>query len=52
VSIEEAARIDGAATLRTFWSVALPLARNGFLTVSSVIFLVSLGEFLYGITGR
>jgi multiple sugar transport system permease protein len=30
--------------------VALPLARNGFLTVSSVIFLVSWGEFLYGIT--
>lgn len=50
ISIEEAARIDGAATLRSFWSVALPLARNGFLTVSSVIFLVSWGEFLYGIT--
>jgi len=50
VAIEEAARIDGAATLRTFWSVVLPLARNGFLTVSAVIFLVSWGEFLYGIT--
>jgi ABC-type glycerol-3-phosphate transport system permease component len=49
-AIEEAARVDGAGTIRTFRSVALPLARNGFLTVSSVIFLVSWGEFLYGIT--
>jgi multiple sugar transport system permease protein len=50
VSIEEASRIDGARTLRSFFSVALPLARNGVLTVSAIIFLVSWGEFLYGIT--
>ncbi|MFF2051241.1 carbohydrate ABC transporter permease [Leifsonia sp. NPDC058194] len=50
ISIEEAVRIDGARTLRTFFSVALPLARNGVLTVSAIIFLVSWGEFLYGIT--
>jgi multiple sugar transport system permease protein len=50
VSIEEAGRIDGARTLRAFFSVALPLARNGVLTVSAIIFLVSWGEFLYGIT--
>jgi len=50
VSIEEAARIDGAAVLRSFRSVALPLARNGVLTVASIVFLVSWGEFLYGIT--
>nr|BFE57795.1 carbohydrate ABC transporter permease [Dactylosporangium thailandense] len=49
-AIEEAARVDGGSTIRTFWSVALPLARNGILTVSSVIFLVSWGEFLYGMT--
>ncbi|GAA1938448.1 carbohydrate ABC transporter permease [Agromyces allii] len=50
VSIEEASRIDGAGTLRGFVSVALPLARNGVLTVSAIVFLVSWGEFLYGIT--
>lgn len=49
-SIEEAGRIDGAGTMRSFLSVALPLARNGVLTVSAIIFLVSWGEFLYGIT--
>lgn len=49
-SIEEASRIDGARTLRAFFSVALPLARNGVLTVTAIIFLVSWGEFLYGIT--
>ena len=50
LAIEEAGRIDGARTLRAFFSIALPLARNGILTVSAIIFLVSWGEFLYGIT--
>lgn len=50
VSIEEAARIDGAAVMRSFRSVALPLARNGVLTVAAIVFLVTWGEFLYGIT--
>lgn len=50
ISIEEAGRIDGAGTLRAFFGIALPLARNGVLTVTAIIFLVSWGEFLYGIT--
>ena len=50
VAVEEASTIDGAGSLRAFFSIALPLARNGVLTVSSIIFLVSWGEFLYGIT--
>ena len=50
LSIEEASRIDGARTLRAFFSVALPLARNGVFTVTAIVFLVSWGEFLYGIT--
>lgn len=49
-SIDEAARIDGARTLRSFFSIALPLARNGILTVTAIVFLVTWGEFLYGIT--
>ena len=35
-------------TLRAFFSVALPLARNGIFTVTAIVFLVSWGEFLYG----
>jgi ABC-type sugar transport system, permease component len=49
-SLEEAGWIDGAGALRSFFSIALPLARNGILTVAAIIFLVSWGEFLYGIT--
>lgn len=50
IPIEEASTIDGAGTFRSFFSIALPLARNGVLTVTSIIFLVSWGEFLYAIT--
>lgn len=50
VAIEEAGLIDGARSVRAFFSIALPLARNGVLTVTAIIFLVSWGEFLYGIT--
>lgn len=49
-SIDDAGRIDGARTLRSFFSIALPLARNGVLTVTAIVFLVTWGEFLYGIT--
>jgi len=48
--IEEAALIDGARSWRQFFSIALPLARNGILTVTAIIFLVSWGEFLYAVT--
>lgn len=50
LAIEDAAHMDGARMVRAFVSVALPLARNGILTVGSIVFLVSWGEFLYGIT--
>jgi len=48
-ALEEAALIDGAGTMRTFWSVALPLARNGLATVGTLIFLLAWGEFLYAV---
>lgn len=49
-SLKEAGCIDGAGPIRGFFAIALPLARNGQLTVTAMIFLVSWGEFLYGIT--
>src|SRR3954469_19111765 len=49
-AIEEAALIDGARSWRQFFSIALPLARNGIFTVTAIIFLVSWGEFLYAVT--
>ncbi len=42
----DAARIDGAGAWRTFWSIALPLARNGVVVVAIVNFVGVWGEFL------
>ncbi|PPH44114.1 hypothetical protein C5D09_13890 [Rathayibacter sp. AY1C9] len=48
-AIEEAASIDGAGRLRTFFAVVVPIVRNGMATVGSLIFLVAWGEFLFAI---
>ena len=38
VSIEEAARMDGASIFRTFWSVVLPMARPALITLTILSF--------------
>ena len=43
--LEEAARIDGAGTLRVFWQVMLPLARPMTATVTLLTFIWSWNEF-------
>ncbi|GAA4892042.1 carbohydrate ABC transporter permease [Tessaracoccus lubricantis] len=48
-ALEEAAQIDGANLVRTFWSVVLPIARNGVFTVGTLVFLLAWGEFLYAV---
>lgn len=50
MSLEESGALDGAGVFRTFWSVVLPLARNGVLTVGSITFLLAWGEFLYAVS--
>jgi multiple sugar transport system permease protein len=45
VSIEEAARIDGAGIWRTYWYVALPITRAGVLTLTILSFQSSWNEF-------
>ena len=45
VSVEEAARIDGAGTFRTFWSVVLPTVRPGLITLTILSFQSSWNEF-------
>ncbi|MCB2177942.1 MAG: carbohydrate ABC transporter permease [Actinomycetales bacterium] len=47
--LEEAGALDGASVLRTFWSIVLPVARNGVYTVGTLIFLLAWGEFLYAV---
>ncbi|WP_249713800.1 carbohydrate ABC transporter permease [Rhizomonospora bruguierae] len=45
MSVEEAARIDGAGVFRTFWSVVLPMARPALITLTILSFQGSWNEF-------
>lgn len=47
VSVEEAARIDGAGTFRTFWSVVLPMARPALITITILSFQASWNELAH-----
>ena len=44
VAVEEAARIDGAGTFRTFWSVVLPIAQPALVTIIIMSFQSSWNE--------
>lgn len=45
VAVEEAARIDGAGTFRTFWSIVLPMARPALVTLVILSFQGSWNEY-------
>ncbi|GIF67037.1 sugar ABC transporter permease [Asanoa ishikariensis] len=45
LSLEEAARIDGAGVFRTFWSVVLPSARPALITLTILSFQGTWNEF-------
>ena len=45
ISIEEAARIDGASVFRTYWSVVLPMAKPALITLTILSFQGSWNEF-------
>jgi multiple sugar transport system permease protein len=45
VSVEEAARIDGAGVFRTYWSIVLPMARPALITLTIMSFQGSWNEF-------
>jgi multiple sugar transport system permease protein len=48
--LNQAALIDGAGTLRTFWSVILPVSRNAVVTVSLFAFLWAWSDFVFATT--
>lgn len=48
--LEEAAAIDGATRLQTFLRIVLPLARPGLVTVGVFAFVITWGEFIFGLT--
>jgi len=45
-----AAQLDGAGTLRTFWSIVLPVSRNAIVTVSLFAFLWAWSDFVFATT--
>ena len=47
ISVEEAARIDGASTFRTFWSVVLPMAKPALITLTILSFQGSWNELAH-----
>lgn len=49
-SVIEAARIDGAGTLRILVRVVLPLSRNGVVTAALFAFLFAWSDFLFALT--
>lgn len=46
----QAARVDGAGTLRTFWSIVVPVSRNAIITVSLFSFLWAWSDFIFAST--
>lgn len=48
--LTQAAAIDGAGTLRTFWSVILPVSRNAIITVALFAFLWAWSDFVFAST--
>jgi multiple sugar transport system permease protein len=46
----KAAQIDGAGTVRIFWSIILPLSRNSAMTVSLFAFLWAWSDFIFAST--
>jgi multiple sugar transport system permease protein len=45
--LEEAARIDGASTMRTFFEIIAPISKPVFATVAILTFLTQWGSFLW-----
>ena len=52
VSLEEAAKLDGAGVFRTFWSVVLPIARPALITITIIAFQASWNEFPHFLVSR
>lgn len=47
MDLDEAARIDGATSLRIWWSVIMPISKTAVAAISILIFLNSWNDFLW-----
>ena len=50
ITLEEAAAIDGAGPLRTFYDIILPLCRPGVVATSVFVLVVTWQEFLFALS--
>lgn len=48
--LEEAAAVDGATRFQAFFRIVLPLVRPGLVTVAVFAFVMTWGEFVFGLT--
>src|SRR5690606_11842183 len=48
--LEEAARVDGATVMQTFWKVIFPLAVPGTFTTAILVFIAAWNEFFFALT--
>jgi multiple sugar transport system permease protein len=48
--LEEAASMDGANRFVTFVRIVLPVVRNGIMTVGTLLFIMTGGEFIYAVS--
>lgn len=48
--ITQAATVDGAGPVRTFWSIVLPVSRNATITVALFAFLWAWSDFVFAST--
>ncbi|QQZ07616.1 carbohydrate ABC transporter permease [Heyndrickxia vini] len=48
--LEEAAKIDGASMMQTYWKVIFPLAAPGIFTTAILVFIAAWNEFLFALT--
>lgn len=49
VELDEAAAVDGASRLRTYWSVVLPIARPGLVATATFCFITSWNEYMFAV---
>jgi ABC-type glycerol-3-phosphate transport system permease component len=50
VELEEAAMVDGAGRLRTFWEIVIPVALPGLAATAILTFLYCWNEFLFALS--
>ena len=50
MELESAALVDGSTRFGAFWRIVLPLVRPGLITVGVFAFLITWGEFVFGLS--